>query len=128
MKKIALFLLICMYTLSSFGVGISQFYCCGKLKTTTLSFIHTGSNKCSNKKDMLGCCKTTFKSLQVKDSHVAAASVNNPVKPIVDEYLKFSTPSISLGTIAIPATSYGSNAPPLLSNLPIYIFNCTYLI
>lgn len=130
MKKIALILLICMYTLSSFGVGISQFYCCGKLKTTSLSFAHAVTEKCSNQKAMAGCCKTTFKSFQVKDSHVAATALTNPAKFFTDLQIYFGVLStnviISSAVISIVYT--GNAPPPLHYNLPIYTLYCAYLI
>lgn len=128
MKKIALILLICMYTFSSFGIGISQFYCCGKLKTTSLSFVHFKTPKCTNQNGMEGCCKTTFKSFQVKDNHVAAAYFSNPVKTFTNVNLSYSTFHISALYSARMHNVFSGNAPPLYYNLPIYKLYCIYLI
>ena len=127
MKKITLILLICMYTISSVGVGISQFYCCGKLKTTSLSFIQAGSNKC-NQKGMEGCCKTTFKSLQVKDSHVAASAITTQVKTFSDVLINYS--SFSVVEVYVPhmKVAFADTAPPLHFNVPFYTLHCAYLI
>lgn len=128
MKKIALILLICMYTLSSFGVSVNQFYCCGKLKTTSLSFLHAVTEKCSNQKMMVGCCKTTFKSFQVKDSHVAALGINKMAKVFTDLHLYYSEINLTpLSSLSIN-TAYSGNAPPSRFNVPIYILYCAYLI
>ena len=128
MKKIALILLICMYTLSSFGISVNQFYCCGKLKTTSLSFIHSVTEKCSDNKMMVGCCKTTLKTLQVNDSHVAATASDKLVKVFTDVNLYYAaTNSTSLSSSNI-ITAYSGNAPPLHYNIPIYILHCAYLI
>ena len=80
MKKIALLLLINIYALSAFGIGIKQFYCCGKLQSTSISFVQNPTEKCDNGGEKSGCCKTKFQSLKVKDSHIAADAINNPVK------------------------------------------------
>ena len=128
MKKFALILLICMYTLSSFGVSVNQFYCCGKLKTTSLSFIHVVTEKCGNQKMMGGCCKTTFKSLQVKDSHIAAIGIDKLAKIFTDLPLFYAAINITPLNSSSVNTAYSGNAPPLHYNLPIYILNCAYLI
>ena len=36
MKKAAVILLISIYTLSTFGFCLKEFYCCGKLKSITV--------------------------------------------------------------------------------------------
>lgn len=126
MKKFTLLLLICLYTISSVGVGISQFYCCGKLKTTSLSFIHANNIKCG--KGMQGCCKTTFKSLQVKDTHVAAAVITNPVKPFLDLLFSYADLSVSKVSVADKKLAYADTAPPLHYNVPFYTLHCAYLI
>ena len=128
MKKIGLILLICMYTLSSFGVSVNRFYCCGKLKTTSISFIHAVIEKCSNEKLMAGCCKTTFKSLQVKDSHVAATGINKMAKAFTHVHLCYNDINSTPLTSSLINTAYSGNAPPLYHNLPIYILHCAYLI
>ena len=128
MKKIALILLIFMYTLSSFGISVNRFYCCGKLKTTSLSFIHTVTEKCSNQKMMAGCCKTTFKSLQIKDSHVAATGIEKLAKIFTDLHLNYAAINTTQLSSTKTTTAYFGNAPPLHYNLPIYILYCTYLI
>ena len=128
MKKIALILLICMYTLSSFGVSVNRFYCCGKLKTTSISFINAVAEKCSNQKMMIGCCKTTFKSLQVKDSHVAAIGIDKLAKNFTEVNLYYAAINTTCLSNSKITTAYSGNAPPLHYNLPFYILHCTYLI
>lgn len=126
MKKITLILLICMYAISTVGVGISQFYCCGKLKTTSLSFNHADNIKCG--KGMQGCCKTTFKSLQVKDSHVAASVISNPVKPFLDLFFNFASLSVSKVYVSDKKVAFADTAPPFYFNVPLYTWHCAYLI
>ena len=126
MKKITLILLICMYAISSVGVGISQFYCCGKLKTTSLSFNHADNIKCG--KGMQGCCKTTFKSLQVKDSHVAASSIFNPSGSFLDVFFNYANLSVKKVYVTDIKLLYADTAPPPHFNVPFYTLHCAYLI
>ena len=82
MKRISLIFLLLIYTLSSFGIGVRQFYCCGKLKSTKVTFIQTENKKCSKDDGTTDCCKTKFKSIKVKDSHFAADGINIAGKQI----------------------------------------------
>ena len=129
MKKVSAILLFTIYSLTTLGIGIKQFYCCGKLKSTSLTLVQESKEKCKNSDGMKGCCKTQFKSLKVKDSHMAADGNTILVKHFTD--LQVTTPSFEIN---VP--SYGplvianaSNAPPpKLHGVPVYILNCTYRI
>ena len=129
MKKIVLTLLICTYTLSSFGIGVRQFYCCGKLKSTDISFVQQESKEKCGKGDVMGgCCQTKFKSLKVKDSHVAADAINTPVKHFTDLHLfthSFEVMALANEPTAVTNTSH---APPLHHGVAIYILHCIYRI
>ncbi|MES1224754.1 MAG: hypothetical protein ABUT20_55195 [Bacteroidota bacterium] len=128
MKKIALIVMVCIYALSSFGVGIRQFYCCGKLESTTISFEQEAKVKCGMGDENSGCCKTEFKSLKVKDNHVAADGIGSPVKHFTDFHI--STPNIEVMTLAKKpmAIANPSHAPPLHDGIPVYILNCNFRI
>jgi len=130
MKKAAIILLICIYSLSSFGIGIRQFYCCGQLKSTDITFVQKESKGNCGKGEAMnsGCCQTKFTTLKVKDSHIVADDINSPVKHFADlhlfipsfEPLAFVNQQMD---IANP-----SHAPPPKQNIPIYILCCTYRI
>lgn len=128
MKKISLILLLLIYSISSFGIGIRQFYCCGKLESTTLSFLQAEKKKCDKDDGTSGCCQTKFKSFKVKDSHVAADEITAPGKQIAD--LLLILPSFEI--LALPKQTLNvanaAHAPPLLHRIPLYILDCTYLI
>lgn len=128
MKKFVSILLICIYSLSMLGVGVKQFYCCGKLKSTNISFVQDAKEKCAKGNEMSGCCKTKFKSLKVKDNHVAAGDISNPAKHFTDLHL--FTPSFEIMTLASEPKNVTntSHAPPLHHGVPVYILNCTYRI
>jgi len=128
MKKIALILLICIYALSSFGVGIKQFYCCGKLKSTSISFAEDSKIKCAKGDKKSECCKTKFNSLKVKDTHIAADDISNPVKHFTDVHLftlSFEVVALANGPMGIANTSH---APPAHYGIPVYILNCNFRI
>ena len=128
MKKSALFILLCIYTLSSLGVGVNKFYCCGILQTTGLTLGQSTGNSCGNGDEKDGCCKTNFKSLQIKDSHVASGDVTVALNHFT--LLNLFTPSFSCIPVAISAMeiAYASHAPPVRQSIPIYIFYCVYRI
>lgn len=128
MKKIALILLIGLYVLSSFGVGIRQFYCCGKLQSTTISIFQDAKEKYGNGYENSGCCKTKFKSLEVKDNHIAADDISNLVKHFTD--LLLFTPSFEVTALANEPIDIAnpSHAPPTHHGIPVYILNCNFRI
>ena len=129
MKKIAAILLITIYSLSVLGIGVRQFYCCGKLKSTNLTFIQEVKEKCGKSDAMKGCCKTKFHSLKIKDSHVAADGITGFVKHFSELYVV--TPSFEVKTIAnepVVVANTSHAPPPKLHGVPIYILNCTYRI
>jgi hypothetical protein len=128
MKKISLILLILIYSISSFGIGIKQFYCCGKLESTTLSFLQVEKKKCDRDDGTSGCCKTEFKSFKIKDSHIAAADIHAPGAYTTD--LCFSVPAFEILALSkqTSVVANAAHAPPLQQGIPIYILDCTYRI
>ena len=128
MKKIALILLTIIYALSSFGIGIKQFYCCGKLKFTSISFVQDAKERCSKGNERSGCCKTKYQSLKVKDTHITADAINNPVKYFSAAIIFNSSFENAALAQQQPVVSNPSHAPPLHNGLPIYILHCVYRI
>jgi hypothetical protein len=128
MKKIALILLIITYSLSIFGIGIRQFYCCGQLQSSTISFVQEVKEKCGKDASMSNCCKTKFKSLKIKDSHIPSDGITSPVKQFTD-HLLFTPYFEIMPLVAKPiGITNASHAPPLHSGIPVYILFCTYRI
>lgn len=128
MKKAASILLICIYSLASMGFSIKQFYCCGNLKSTTLSIVKDEKQQCNNGTSKSGCCDNIYQFFKVKDNHITAGDISSPVKQIID--LLIFTPlfqEISLAS-QINTIAYKSNAPPLHKSLPIYLYNCVFII
>ena len=128
MKKIALILLISIYSLSTLGIGIKQFYCCGKLKSTSISFVQDNKDKCGKGDEKGGCCKTKFQSLKVKDTYVVAGAITNPVK-YFSEGIVFNPFFETIGlNKQLAVVSNPGHAPPVHHGAPLYIFHCVYRI
>lgn len=68
------------------------------------------------------CCKTKFRYVKVKDSHVASGSVTVPVKLFAG--LCVTIPSCRPVAVAPQkqTPAYQSNAPPLYNGLPLVHF------
>ncbi len=122
MKRSALVLLTAVYLLSLVGIGVSRFYCCGKLASVTLTIASADHTDKDN------CCKHESKSFKVKDSHVVVNTIvlshetpiilPSPVYQIVVNFL--SERAVHKGYLA--------NAPPDNPAVPIYTINCAYRI
>jgi hypothetical protein len=128
MKKPAFILLISIYALATMGFGLQQFYCCGKLKSVTISLSQDAWQKYKNGKEKKGCCDNKYHFFKVKDHHITADQISGPVNSFVHLYLY--TPLFNGITFASEKTliSYSSNAPPLHAGVPLYIYNCVFRI
>ncbi len=128
MKKVAVILLISIYSLSTFGVSLKGFYCCGKLKSVTVALADEGKNNCNKGSNEKGCCKTKYQFFKVKDNHIATAELTAPVKC-------FNAP-VSFNSFYQPLlfvtkhveTINSSNSPPLHQGIPLFIFNCVFKV
>ncbi len=127
MKKFALILLICIYSLSTVGFSLKEFYCCGKLKSVTVALAQDTKQKCS-KGDKEGCCKTKYQYFKVKDNHLSSAHVATLLNSFSDLHtITPSYQSISFVTLEIDVIN-GNHAPPLHTGVPIYLSNCVFRI
>ncbi len=128
MKRTAIIFLLTIYSLSTFGISLKEFYCCGKLKSISLALSFEGKEKCSKGDNKDGCCKTKYQYFKVKDIHLLTAHVATPLNYCIDFHT--ITPfyqSISFVTQEIDIIN-GSHAPPLHTGVPIYISNCVFRI
>ena len=127
MKKATVIVLLMLYTLSSFGIGVRQFYCCGKLKTTVLSIVPGPKKICSGGSGD-GCCKTEYQFFKVKDSHFGSQEINSPFQQVAEVYFSpipaWDVPFVKTEV----STNVSAHGPPLPAATPIYIFNCVYRI
>jgi hypothetical protein len=128
-KKASVILLIIIYAAAAFGVGVSSFYCCGKLKSLQISFAVGKSDKPHGGNEVGdNCCKTTHTFFKVRDSHMAGVNGVTMASPVTGLILPVplfeATPPISPAVTA----ANRSHAPPLFSGGPIYLRNCVFLI
>lgn len=126
MKRVSILLLLIVYGLSSFGIGLKSFYCCGKLESVSIDILHLSEKNAPKEDD--DCCKTTYKYFKVKDSHVMASHFSAAVRYSV-------TPSFT--SPIFQTESYASNhtgtvieiyAPPLNPSAPLHILHCVFRI
>lgn len=124
MKRTALLILTLLYTLSSFGMSVERFYCCGKLAHTTYALGDNG-NQVAKKAD--NCCKTVKTTFKVKDNHFSAKTVldfKNAVAVIVPV---FFVPAPQERTDSPVLNVYDSQAPPVHRN-PLYLLYANFRI
>ncbi|HMG83326.1 MAG TPA: hypothetical protein VK559_09860 [Ferruginibacter sp.] len=123
MKKISLILLILIYTSSTFGMVVKEFYCCGKLTSVSFSLENDSKVKNGKQVNLPDCCKTKAFSSKVKDNHTPSFAVVSPVKYFTQIEPHFSALKVvPLANSEFDFTS-GAHDPPLLhSSTPIYIF------
>lgn len=127
MKQLTVIVILALYSASTLGIGVKQFYCCGKLKSVKFTFADDAKEKSEKGNNEGGCCKTEHQYLKVKDSHLAPGDFVTPEKFLVDiNFLPFFNESITINA-AHRVTSHSIHASPLVSR-PIYIFNCVYRI
>ncbi len=128
MKKVALILLVLIYSASSFGITLKEFYCCGKLKSVSLALTDLGKNKCEMGDEKDGCCKTKYHYFKVKDTHLATDQLTVPANLHITLALPvFANVPASLFTRELNVIN-GSHAPPPHQYIPAYISNCVFRI
>ena len=110
------------------GVKFEEFYCCGKLKSVSLSLAGGEKEKNINNSTKNDCCKTTYHSFKVKDTHLASAHIAAPSIHYTDFYNSFPFTFYTAYTSKEVAVINGSHAPPLFRGVPVYISNCVFRI
>lgn len=125
MKKIAVILLICVYSLATMGFSLKQFYCCGSLKTVSLSL--SGGAKSHSGKN--GCCKTTYQFFKVNQNHIAADQINSPANHsfLIDFFFTSATEEMFLPSRELYIANK-SHAPPRYNGVQCYLSNCVFRI
>jgi hypothetical protein len=125
MKKISLILLILIYTSSTFGMVVKEFYCCGKLASVSFSLENDSKIK-SDKQvniNMPDCCKTTIFSSKVKDNHIPSDAVVIGTKYFIQSAAWPSPFNANTFVNSQLTVTNGINDPPLLhSDIPVYIY------
>lgn len=110
------------------GVSLKSFYCCGKLKSVSVSLSQDLPNNRTKADNSNDCCKTKYQVVKVRDTHVVADHVNSPVK----NFIALDVFPTSFQTIHVPfqkdLIEDKNNAPPLIHGVSGYIFNCVFRI
>ena len=121
MKKAAVIFFVFIYAFSTTGVSLEGFYCCGKLKSVKLRL--AGDLNSSD-----GCCKTTYQSFKIKDTHIAAEQVAAPSLTYTHVYFYIADIKIPSLASAHALDRSNDHAPPLHNGIPLYISDCIYRI
>jgi|GEM_PF-308616 hypothetical protein len=126
MKRIALLIMVFIYTCSTTGISINEFYCCGKLKSVSFTFKDEKNGSCKKENVKSDCCKNKHQYFKVYDAHLYSTIA------------KQSSVSISI-TFTLPFTEYASplkdharilgvHSPPIDSSPPAYIQYCVFRV
>lgn len=121
-------MLLLSYTISTLGVGIREFYCCGMLKSVDIAYATERKESCLKEDKTGGCCETSLHFLKVNDSHFGSDGIANPTVPFADHLS--AVPSFDAVLIAPFFLMHGSrsHAPPIHRKAPIYILHCVYRV
>ena len=128
MKKAALISLICIYSLAIMGFSLKQFYCCGKLKSITISLTQNEVKKSGKGNEKSGCCDNKYQFFKVKDNHITADQASTPVNHFIDLHLYTLSFQDNTFTSQKTNVAYRSNAPPKKAGVPLYLYNCVFRI
>jgi len=127
MKKGLTIFLLLIYSLSVYGIVFKEIYCCGKLKTVTLSLTVNENHKCCHEHN--GCSKTKYHYFKAQDNHFGATVTPTSIQPFTQIHFDASTLSqLALYSFHQKALVNSSHAPPWRSSVPVYIYNCIYRI
>lgn len=126
MKKAAILLVMLVYLISAIGVTATSFYCCGVLRSVSYTIGDSINTKKIAGSPAENCCKTTKRTIKVKDNHVGSAAFftfNNG--PLIIAVVYTSYHICELPDTKSYRTFY-THWPPSRRNTPIYILNCNY--
>lgn len=131
MKKALSILLLLLYTTTSFGFSVKEFYCCGQLSKVSFSVQQDVNEKYSRHSEKESCCENQLNNLQVNDTHILSCQSASQVKHFTNLFIStfgnyYRTPVLT--GIESVSINNPTHAPPIHGEVPIYIFNCTYRI
>lgn len=127
-QKIALGLCV-FYLVSVIGVALSLHFCGGELFAVHFSKAAVACSGCKTveKKDTTNkCCKNTSVDAKIKDSHQSGSKVDVPKNYSIQWFL---APFLSRVIDAVFPNLFSkieNKAPPFVSGISIYVFNCVF--
>ena len=128
MKRALLLTITFVYLLSSIGIAVNKFYCCGELKSISLSETSPMLDDCKMPVKEDGCCDIKSQTFKVKDQHLKSVSITAlsvPAFIILQSFHKIDF-DFTVSPKDIPDLNYRAS---LVSNsVPIHGMNCTYKI
>lgn len=127
MKRTALIFILIAYAVSIFGIGVKEFYCCGKYVSSKLQYAAAPPHNCGMEEGAKGCCQTKLQFHKVGDNHAASSVVNAGEKhwQFLDIYNQVLL-SEDFKSNQLLSYINSPHAPPLSGEIPIYIRNCVY--
>jgi hypothetical protein len=126
MKKFIVILVLFSYAVSVTGLTVSNFYCCGKLRSAKIVFASTHKKSCTSKMGNKKCCKYEDSFFKVNDNHTGSTVEFVPDAPVA-EFGYFDSYSFLENSLSNLIIHY-SNAPPPKPLQPQYLLNCNFRI
>jgi hypothetical protein len=128
MKKGLAILFLITYSLSVFGIGLKESFCCGQLKKVTVAVIVNEKHIDNKTHKNNGCCKTQYHYLKVKDNHLGTAASTASAKPAIQIHAIASLWQLNSYSFQSNPGLRVYHSPPLHNGIAAYIFNCVYRI
>jgi hypothetical protein len=126
MKKCLLFMIMLVYGLSSSGMSVKLYYCCGKLERITFSSKFETTCAGKEKTSVTECCDKKEVDLKVKaDQEPTSKQVNFVSSHVITTAFQVTAQAVHLSEARL--NPFG-NGPPLSSPLPLFIKNSVFRI
>ncbi len=123
-KRLSILAMLMFYTVASFGISVNYFYCCGKLKSVSLSAeLAPQCNMPSSKK----CCKNKKIVLKINNDQkiIDQALLKAPVSFAVVPAPVFAVP-FAANYNSVTAEHFSDSSPPPLLNRQVLF--CSFRI
>jgi len=129
MRKTAAILLTLLYLVSTTGIVLSKFYCCGKLKEVSFFMSSHACSGCRKVNKPPGCCDTSTTYIKVKEGHTIAAQLKIAHSDPSKTFSSFRSFVPVLQSPNTPAVAFATiHAPPWSGKRPVYLTVCNFRI
>jgi hypothetical protein len=130
-KKIIVFIVLCIYGFSSIGATVHYHYCMNEFEGwSLLQNKDSKCGKCGMKEDAKksGCCKDEQKEFKLKTDH-QKGSIADYVKVFFAPILNVEFTNYTIVSSAVTKLSYHNyHPPPDIHNQNLQVLYCTFLI